>query len=83
MGYYFDYSSNDNISQILKDFPEFKNKRNLFKYAKNEYNKVVKNINKDELNSKIINPLTNRKVKKYNILKKDGEIRSKYKYLLK
>ena len=77
------YSSYDNISQILKDFPDFKNKRNLLKYAKNEYNKVVRKINKDELNSKIINPLTNRKVKKYNILKKDGDIRGKYKYLLK
>lgn len=83
LGYYFDYFSNDNISQILKDFPDFKNKRNLLKYAKNEYNKVVRRINKDELNSKIINPLTNRKVKKYNILKKDGKIRGKYKYLLK
>ena len=57
----------------------FFNTTEAFNYIKDEYNKEVKRFNILERNATIINPLTNRKIKKYSILDNSGEIRPKYK----
>jgi hypothetical protein len=67
----------DNITDFKTD-GEFKNNRQAYSYAKQEYNDAVREYNFNERNSVIINPITNRKIKKYSILKFDGSIRNKY-----
>ena len=67
----------DNINDFKND-GEFKTNTQAFSYAKREYNDAVRAFNFNERNSIIINPLTNRKIKKYSILNLDGSIRNKY-----
>jgi len=47
--------------------------------AKLAYNNLIKTENQTELNSKILNPITNRYIKKYSIFNKDGSFKPLYK----
>ena len=62
----------------LKTDGGFETNADAFRYAKEQYNDFVKEINTKERNSIIINPLTNRKIKKYTLFTLDGQIRGKY-----
>ena len=70
MGYY--------TIEEFRDDNGFDNNRDSFNYIKDEYNREVKLYNYNEKNIRIINPLTNKLIKKYSILKLDGNIRDKY-----
>ena len=72
-----DFVGYDTITELKND-GGFRNNTEAFNYAKQEYNKEVRAFNYAERNSTIINPLTNRKIKKYTIFDLDGKIRSKY-----
>ena len=68
----------DNINQ-LRNAGEFRNNTEAFNYAKEQYNIEVDNFNIEERNSIIINPITNRRIKKYSLLDLNGNVRNKYK----
>ena len=72
-----DFFGYDNITDFKND-GGFRNNTEAYSYAKQEYNREVKLYNTAERNSTIINPLTNRMIKKYSIFNLDGSIRSKY-----
>ena len=72
-----DFVGYDTITDFKND-SGFRNNTEAFNYAKQEYNKEVRAFNYAERNSTIINPLTNRKIKKYTIFDLDGKIRNKY-----
>ena len=73
-----DFLGYDNINQLRSD-GGFRNNTEAYNYAKEQYNIEVDNFNIEERNSTIINPITNRRIKKYSLLDLNGNVRAKYK----
>ena len=71
-----DFMGYDTIAELRAE--GFSTNTQAFSYARQQYNAEVKLLNIQERNSRIINPLTNRSIKKYTIFNLDGTIRKKY-----
>ena len=75
------YDTNFGYGEALAEFKNdggFSTNTEALKYARQEYNAEVLVFNTAERNSRIINPLTNRMIKKYTLLNLNGSIRDKY-----
>lgn len=71
-----DFMGYDTIADLKAE--GFSTNTQAFSYALQEYNNLVTVLNTKERNARIINPLTNRSIKKYSIFNLDGTIRQKY-----
>ena len=72
-----DWLGYTDIDEIVLE-GEFANRRDAYRYAKNEYNKFVDTFNQTERDRIIVNPLTGSNIKKYSIYKLNGSLKKKY-----